>query len=381
MTRGNIARNDLFVDAVEAIYGSAAQPANWPCALQALADVFEDVGANLIWRRDDGGFGIIVSPPLMPFVEEWNKWQHVDIRALRAVGQINFNRLDVVTDRHLMTAREIEEHPIYTEFLVPRGLGWAAAARVSPDPALDVWVSVQRAKAKGPFSDEELETLGHLASHTEQSLRLSMRLLDAELSKLGLGEALARVGIGVFALDSLKRVVFANPAAERLLGDGIKIAADLLCVSAPSEHRALDAAVEEALRVAPERDGGPFKPILIRRERSQRPLTVYVLPITAQSPSHTATQFLTHARAIVLVIDPQADAPADPAVVRDLLGVTLGEARVAALVGSGLTPKAAAERLGIAEETARVLLKRTFSKVGVSRQSELAALLTKLVLR
>jgi len=67
--------------------------------------------------------------------------------------------------------------------------------------------------------------------------------------------------------------------------------------------------------------------------------------------------------------------------VRDVLGLTLGEARVAALVGFGLPPREAASRLGIAEETARNVLKRVFSKVGVSRQSELVGLLTKLVLR
>jgi DNA-binding CsgD family transcriptional regulator len=83
----------------------------------------------------------------------------------------------------------------------------------------------------------------------------------------------------------------------------------------------------------------------------------------------------------VLAIDPQADAPPDPAVVRDVLGLTLGEARVAALVGSGLGPCEAAQKLGVTTETARTTLKRVFSKVGVSRQSELAALLTKLVLR
>jgi DNA-binding CsgD family transcriptional regulator len=83
----------------------------------------------------------------------------------------------------------------------------------------------------------------------------------------------------------------------------------------------------------------------------------------------------------VLAIQPEADGPADPAQVRDLLGLTLGEARVAALVGSGLAPREAAARLGIGEETARTALKRVFSKVGVSRQSELTALLTKLVLR
>ena len=41
-----------------------------------------------------------------------------------------------------------------------------------------------------------------------------------------------------------------------------------------------------------------------------------------------------------------APAGADPALVRDILGLTLGEARVAALVGSGMAPRAAAEKLG-----------------------------------
>jgi DNA-binding CsgD family transcriptional regulator len=54
---------------------------------------------------------------------------------------------------------------------------------------------------------------------------------------------------------------------------------------------------------------------------------------------------------------------------------------VAARIGSGLPPKEAAEKLGVSVETARTVLKRVFEKVGVSRQSELAALMTKLVLR
>ena len=39
------------------------------------------------------------------------------------------------------------------------------------------------------------------------------------------------------------------------------------------------------------------------------------------------------------------------------------------------------ERLGIAEETARSVVKRVFSKVGVSRESELAAMMARLVIR
>jgi len=105
-----------------------------------------------------------------------------------------------------------------------------------------------------------------------------------------------------------------------------------------------------------------------------------VLPIRAPL-GPAIDQMLNRARAVVLVIDSAADVPPDPALVRDVLGLTLGEARIASLVGSGITPQEAADKLGISKETVRTALKRVFAKVGVSRQSELAALLTRLVLR
>jgi DNA-binding CsgD family transcriptional regulator len=92
-------------------------------------------------------------------------------------------------------------------------------------------------------------------------------------------------------------------------------------------------------------------------------------------------QLLNQARGIVLAIDAENNGPPDPALIRDVLGLTLGEARVASLIGTGRSPREAAEKLGITEETARTTLKRVFSKVGVSRQGELAALLTRLILK
>jgi PAS domain S-box-containing protein len=67
--------------------------------------------------------------------------------------------------------------------------------------------------------------------------------------------------------------------------------------------------------------------------------------------------------------------------VRSLFGLAPAEARVATLIGAGLSPRQAAAKLGISEENARTTLKRVFAKVGVSRQSELAILLAKLTLR
>ena len=141
---------------------------------------------------------------------------------------------------------------------------------------------------------------------------------------------------------------------------------------------ALEEAIAHTIGAAPPDLTAEPRPILVQSAVSNRRLAIYLLPVFR---SAVAEQFLTHTRAIVLVIEQKLDEPADPAIVRDLFGLTLGEARIAAMIGAGLPPKDAAERLGIAEDTARSVLKRVFSKVGVSRQSELTALLSKVVLR
>jgi DNA-binding CsgD family transcriptional regulator len=253
------------------------------------------------------------------------------------------------------------------------------AAVVSPDPRINAGISVQRALSQAPYTGSEIELMVRLGRHAERSLRLTTALLDAELANLGLRESLSKLGIGVFALDSLGRVIFSNPAGNRLIGDGLNVLDGHLRFS-PSPGRG---DIENRLKAILRGEGldalDKSKPIMIHRQHSARPLTVYVLPIGGiRTP---VQEFLTHARALVLAIDPRSGDPADPALVRDLLGLTLGEARLASLVGTGLRPGEAAARLGITEETARTALKRVFSKVGVSRQSELAAMMTKLILR
>ena len=60
--------------------------------------------------------------------------------------------------------------------------------------------------------------------------------------------------------------------------------------------------------------------------------------------------------------------------------LTAAEARVARLIGGGLSPAEAASQIGNAEATVRTLLKRVYSKAGVERQSQLANLVARLTL-
>jgi DNA-binding CsgD family transcriptional regulator/PAS domain-containing protein len=369
----------LFLRAVEAIYDAAPEPSRWPQALGAIAEYFDDVGAILIWHRSDGSFGTIVSERLAEAQRDYeeNGWSTRDIKAIRAQQRGYFFNGEPFADRHIGYDDEMKNHPCSVQFFDKHGLGYIGSVAVSPDPHVGVALSVQRnARAKPQFSDAELEQLRGISRHVEKSLRLSVRLLNAEVANLGLGEALSRIGIGVFVLDSVGCVIFSNPAAQRLLGDTLYLSQGHLRIRSAAKNAGLDEAIAHTIRTAPADLSADPKPILVHS--GDRRLAIYLLPVMQPG---LAEQFLTHTSAFVLVIERKLDEPADPAIVRDLFGLTLGEARIAALIGSGLPPRDAAVRLGIAEDTARTVLKRVFAKVGVSRQSELTAMLAKMVLR
>ncbi|MEH2513439.1 DNA-binding CsgD family transcriptional regulator/PAS domain-containing protein [Nitrobacteraceae bacterium AZCC 1564] len=369
-----------LLKAVEAIYDAAPDPQQWQRALGAIADCFGDRGAILLWHRDDGSYGTFVSEGLTQAQNDYieNRWTTRDLAANRATERGYFFSGEPFTNRHLVSEDEMRSDPFFAQFRKQHGLGPIGAIAVSPDPHVGVILSMQRHAHQPEHSDAELDMLSGIGRHIEKALRLSIRLLDAEFANLGLGEALTRIGVGVFALDSLGRVVFSNPAAQRLLCDQLQLVENRLRIGAGALRTTIDEAIARTLRG----DAGDMmadpKPILVHSDASRRPLVVYLLPVAVRTD--LSEHFLTHTRAIVLTLEQKLGEPADPAVVRDILGLTLGEARIAALVGAGLPPREAAQRLGIAEETARNVLKRVFSKVGVSRQSELVALLAKLVL-
>ena len=131
-----------------------------------------------------------------------------------------------------------------------------------------------------------------------------------------------------------------------------------------------------------------FKQELASLDRRNRDKIVYSSSVLA-ADGHTPLIFhlfpmegsfgSTFGILVVTTLDAR-DVPSTNLVER-LFALAPAEARVAALIGSGLSPRQAAEKLGISEGTVRTVLKHVFTKVGVSRQSELAVLLTKLTLR
>lgn len=373
---------DAFVVAVEAIYDAAAAPARWPQALQAIADSFGDVGAILIYQREDGGFGSICSPRLEAAQRDYDvgEWWRQDVRFSRSIERGAIARHDAVTDRDIASPEEMRTLPFYTQFLRDHGLGWFGGVGISPDPRVSVALSIQRSDEKQAWTEEELDRLSRIGRHVENALRLGIRLINAEASQLALSDALARVGIGVFLLAGDARVLFANPAGQALLGEGLVVNHGRLTTRSERARETLQTRIAQAAFGEAGVFSGPPQPVLVPHPQRDGFLAVHILPVRPAGGGRIET-LLADTVAIAVVTNSEADAPADPALVRDLFGLTLAEARLAALVGAGRRPREAGKQLGITEETARTTLKRVFQKTGITRQSELTALLARMVVR
>lgn len=366
-------------NSIEAIYDAAPDPSLWPHALDQIASHFGDVGAILQWTKDDGTFGAVASDSLAEALRDYSaNWADKDFKAQLGVQTGLFFEGEPVTDRHLAPIDDTYlKHPFNSQFLRKHGLGWFGSVPISPDPKVGMILSVQRTFDKPQFSDDELETIGFLGRHTEKAMRLSIRLLDAELANYGLRDALTKIGIGVLAVDSIGRLMFANPIGKSLIGELFEVdGGHLHEVNTP--HRGmLDEPLSRAIRGDKAYLSERPKPLLLETPAGRK-FVLYFLPI--KDAVRPTEQFLSQIRAIVLAIEQKLRQPVEPDVVRDILQLTLGEARVAALVGAGLSTAATASRLSIKVDTARTVLKRVYAKTGISRQAELAALLSRLVL-
>lgn len=359
--------------AIETVYAAAAAPYLWPDVLQTIADTMDAEGATLLYRHEDGRIGSIVSPGLAALAVEYGeRWQHLDVRAERAFHALACGHHDVLADHLFFTEQEAAELPIFRDFLYPHGLGWSMGVPVSPLPAVQVLLTLLLAKDRPGYDAAARDRFQMLSRHVERALGLSIRLMDAEAERDGLAVALDRIDCGVFILGSDRHLLHANRTAHALMGSGLILTAGRLRATDPEAQKALqircDAAGGEGATARAAADAALLVP------NGERGLMLQVLPLI----SSLGVPDLQTARVIVLASDPSGNHAYDPSVVRDAFRLTLGEARLAALIGAGTSPNAAAAALGIAEATARTVLKRVFAKMGVSRQSEMATLMGRL---
>jgi DNA-binding CsgD family transcriptional regulator len=215
--------------------------------------------------------------------------------------------------------------------------------------------------------------LSLLRPHVERALATTVRLGLTEGISRDLLIASEHVTSGMIFLAADGQVTLVNPAAERMLGDGLAVSGRRLVATDPDVQSDLDRLVAGIL---PE-SGLATEAVLICRPSGKRPLLVQGVPIEPRRQPSLERLGVTSGGGLLIVTD-LADDPANVSRHLERMGLTRAQARVAELVGRGLSVKEAAAEIGVVEGTARSQLKASFARLGIGRQSELAALVTRL---
>lgn len=360
------------LETIDLLYQAAVDPALWPEALHRLALATGGFGTAMIPITPGSTAGLVLSPALLESRADYDReWYQHDTRVARIHSRKIAN--GVCCEAELFTEEEIGRDPMRQEFCRPYGMGSFAAHLVSPLPNFVVAFSVMRAVEKGQFEKRELQTLDLLGRHAARALVISMRLAAARGHERSLAGALSLFDCAAFVVDCACNVLLANEGAEALLGHGLAVNQGRLGASSRA-HRALFARFMQSV-LRRDADANALEPIALPRPSGRRPLIVQAMPIAANGAE---LGLPLGAAALVIVVDPERSRDANPERELRLLGLTASEARVAALIGAGHSRGEAAEALGLACSTVSDTVKDIYSKLDVSRQSELVRLVDRL---
>jgi DNA-binding CsgD family transcriptional regulator/PAS domain-containing protein len=366
---------------IDRIYRTIADPAGWSDVLVSAADYLQCTGGMLVHqpRSDAQGMAVLgrLSHELLDVYFKhyaWDVWSTA--MKDKPVGYVHL--LGSLVDNRALTRTAF-----YADVLAPQGIedgiavNQPALARAGGFGGFGFYLSAGAADD----AEHNRKRLQRLAPHLSRALDATLQLGPLIDSSRQLARVLQLMPSAALLLDNRQRIVHANPAAEQLLraADGLTSSSNgglHLSAVLPAERLALSRSLAQALRVADGSGDLLGEPLRVTRLSGAGPLLV--VPVPLPPPAFSLWELTDTARLLVLVIDPNGRSLTTATVLQAAFGLTPAEARVATLIGSGLSGPRAAQVLGVSPTTVKTHLARCFEKLGIRSQVELARMLSAL---
>jgi len=271
-----------------------------------------------------------------------------------------------VTDYDQFSQDEINRSAFYEEFLRPRHLRWHACGLIDRSHIHGrLFLSLKRSTEQGHYTPQEIQAINQALPKVQMAASISRAVLRAEND--GIGKALGQRGEAVIELDNRGRIISFSDAAHSLIGSVIGTLGGFLSAPLAQDEARLRKAIAAPLREPPR-----VACILLGTTDPGRRLVLRTMPVVG-----IAHDIFGAAAALAVVSVWERPSRPPPKLLTTLceaFDLTAAEARVAALIGLGISPADAAGMLTISTGTARNYFKAAQSKIGVSRQAELASL-------
>jgi DNA-binding CsgD family transcriptional regulator len=358
---------------IERIYDMALDPALWPELISSLAAMLGGNAASIEQEHVDSRRGVGLTMGLDPAAAP----QYFDYYAARNVLRrvTNFGEriksfTPIVTlDQETMTKDSLMRTEFYADFLRPAGIHSVLTVGLWSEGPSVMALSVFRPRNRPSF-DESTRTLATtLLPHLVRAFRIGRRVAAGGALQAGLTAALDQSPLGVLILSG-GAVHYANAQALGLLAEpgGISLCGGALVAADVADTERLRAMMARA-QFGPARVGGV---VSVRRAGGRAPLSVVATPLGAERFS----VFPAEPGVMVCLTDPEIGAIPD-AYLREAIGLTAAEARIARMLVEGRSLRSASEDLDVSYSTVRNHLQHIFEKTGVTRQAELVALLAR----
>ena len=180
-------------------------------------------------------------------------------------------------------------------------------------------------------------------------------------------DAFSRIGRAAILVSSSGEIGAMTPQARTLIGDGLSTPNGRVRATSAGDQPALERLI--AMAVGGGSEAQELSPIALRR-RAVQPLVVEAISIGSAATGRPSALLMLH--------DTEQAPTGNANAVLQLLGLTPAESRIPDLVGTGLTPREAADRLNNTENTVRSSLNKIYQKLNINRQAELARIVARI---
>jgi DNA-binding CsgD family transcriptional regulator len=255
----------------------------------------------------------------------------------------------------------------------PWGVGDSISALVVRNfPRIGMF-SATRHKSNGLVTDDDLALTRLFMPHIRRAVTISDLLELKMLEAQALSATLDRLAMGVVVVAGENRILHANETARNMLENGGRI------VSRGGRLAARDATADAELARAIDLSqrneaalGATGIGISLGSTDTQ-PALAHVLPLAR---GEVRTRLMPQATAAVFINTPEPRAILDMRAMAKTYGLTPAEARVAERLLAGAANLAnVAASLDVSLTTVKTHLSQVFAKTGVSRQSDLIAMM------
>lgn len=219
----------------------------------------------------------------------------------------------------------------------------------------------------------EAQRLATLLPHLYRVLKLKREYNEVDHSRGQAHAILEQFPVGVVLVNAEGKLITANQHALDTIANNATVYLEnsVLCTTVEKKNQQLRKLIDEAAN-APLDDASEHISSLIIDEEEELSISLLITP-DPYPHTHFDRQ-VDNCAAIFITATSIKQNISEPAL-QTLFKLSPAEAQLAALLTSGLNLGQAAEQSSISKNTAKVQLRSIFSKMGVSRQTELAKLI------